>query len=166
MDPHRTVLVRPARAHESRAMAELSRDLIEAGLGWRYTPARIAALIAEPQTVALVACDASSSQLQGFAVMQFGDEHAHLALLCVEPARQRRGIARRLVEWLLASARVAGIASVRLELRADNAAALAFYRALDFAEMQFVPDYYGPQVAARRMVLRLRTGSDPSINEK
>ncbi len=60
--------------------------------------------------------------------MQFGDLHAHLALLCVPPAQQQRGIGRRLIEWLVESARVAGIASIRLELRADNAAALYFYR--------------------------------------
>ena len=40
------------------------------------------------------------------------------------------GIGRRLHEWLIEPARVAGIASIRLELRADNAAALSFYRRL------------------------------------
>lgn len=135
-------------------MAEMSRRLIEAGLGWRYTPRRMAELIGHADTVALVAHDAA--RLQGFAVMQFGDEHAHLVLLCVQPLQQRRGIGRRLTEWLLATARVAGIASIGLELRADNTAALAFYRSLGFAETQFVPAYYDGQIPAQRMTLRLR----------
>ena len=80
-------------------MAEMSRRLIEAGLGWRYTPQRMAALIGDRETVALVAHDAS--RLQGFAVMQFGDAQAHLVLLCVEPSQRQRGIGRRLTEWLL-----------------------------------------------------------------
>ena len=88
-------------------MSNMSRDLIEAGLAWRYSVPRVAALIADSETTALVACD--GAQLLGFAVMQFGDERAHLSLLCVQPAQQRRGIAKRLLEWLLESARVAAI---------------------------------------------------------
>jgi [ribosomal protein S18]-alanine N-acetyltransferase len=151
------VTLRPALALEARAMAEMSRDLIEAGLAWRYTPPRMAALIRDPETVALVACD--GARIQGLAVMQFRDESAHLSLLCVQPAQQRRGIGTRLHDWLVASARVAGIASIRLELRADNAAALAFYQRLGFAETQWVSDYYDGQVAARRMSLPLRAAA-------
>ena len=146
-------MLRPARVQEARAMAEMSRELIEAGLEWRYTPLRMAAMIRDPETVALVAC--AGSRIQGFAVMQFGDVHAHLALLCVLPAKQRRGIGRRLNEWLLESARVAGIVSIRLELRADNAVALSFYRKLGFTETQLVPGYYDGRIAARRMTLLL-----------
>jgi len=135
-------------------MATMSRALIENGLAWRYTHERMAALIRDPDTVALVACD--GTRIQGFAVMQFGDEHAHLTLLCVQPTQQRRGIGMRLHDWLVASARVAGIASIRLELRADNGAALAFYQRLGFTETQWVPGYYDGQIDARRMSLPLR----------
>lgn len=134
-------------------MAEMSRQLIEAGLGWRYTPQRMATLIRHAETVALVAHDTAG--LQGLAVMQFGDERAHLVLLCVKPALRRGGIGRRLVDWLLQSARVAGVQAIDLELRADNAAALAFYRQLGFAQTQRVPAYYDGRVAAQRMTLQL-----------
>lgn len=132
----------------------MSRALIEVGLGWRYTPRRIAALISDPETVALVACDAS--RIHGFAIMQFGDETAHLTLLCVQPNQQRRGIGRRLHEWLAESAQVAGIASIELELRADNAVALAFYRRLGFVETGLVQRYYSGVIDARRMARSLR----------
>ena len=135
-------------------MAEMSRDLIELGLRWRYTPLRMAALIHEAETAALIACD--GSRLHGFAVMQFGEAQAHLALLCVQPAQRHRGIGRRLHEWLVASARVAGMQSVRLELRADNDAALSFYRSLGYAETRLVPGYYDGHTAARRMTLSLQ----------
>jgi ribosomal-protein-alanine N-acetyltransferase len=113
----------------------------------------MAALIGDAETTALVAVD--GSRVQGFAVMKFGDVHAHLALLCVQPAQQQRGIGRRLNEWLVESARVAGIVSIGLELRADNAVALSFYRRLGFKETQWVPGYYDGRVAARRMTLRV-----------
>jgi [ribosomal protein S18]-alanine N-acetyltransferase len=135
-------------------MAEMSRELIEAGLRWRYTPLRMAALIGEAETTALVAFD--GLQVQGFAVMKFGDVDAHLALLCVQPAQRRRGIGRRLNEWLVESARVAGIVSIGLELRADNAEALSFYCRLGFTQTQWVPGYYDGRIAARRMTLRLK----------
>ena len=143
------VAIRPANLHEARAMAEMSRDLVEAGLGWRYTPQRMAALISDPRTLALVACD--GVRVQGFAIMQFGCVHAHLTLLCVQPAQQRRGIGRRLSEWLIELARLAGIGSIQLELRADNSAALSFYRRLGFIQTQYEPGYYGGFIAARRL---------------
>ena len=146
-------MLRPARDHEAGVMAEMSRTLIEDGLAWRYTPPRMASLISDAETTALVAHD--GARIQGFAVMQFGDAHAHLALLCVQAALQGRGIGHRLMAWLLASAQVAGIESIRLELRADNAMALSFYRQLGFNQTQVVPGYYDGLIAARRMTLRL-----------
>ena len=156
----RAVTLRLAGAQDAPVMALMSRDLIEAGLAWRYSPRRVAALIAEDETAALVACD--GTEVLGFAVMQFGDERAHLSLLCVQPAHQGRGIARRLLEWLFESSRVAGIASIHLELRADNEAGRLFYRALGFNETNLVPGYYEGRFAARRMLRTLRPiESDP-----
>ena len=62
----------------------MSRSLIETGLGWRYTPQRMAALMADPEVCAVVA--ESSAGVSGFALMQFGDDHGHLVLLAVGPA--------------------------------------------------------------------------------
>jgi hypothetical protein len=41
------VILRPARVHEASAMAAMSRELIETGLGWRSTPLCMAALITD-----------------------------------------------------------------------------------------------------------------------
>jgi ribosomal-protein-alanine N-acetyltransferase len=87
--------------------------------------------------------------------MCFGDLHAHLVLLAVQTAQQGRGIGRRLHNWLVESARVAGIESIQLELRADNGAAHSFYQRLGFTETALVPGYYAGRVAARRMTLQL-----------
>jgi [ribosomal protein S18]-alanine N-acetyltransferase len=150
----RAVTLRLARAADARTMAVMSRDLIETGLPWRYHTVHMLRLMGNDDTVALVADDPAG--IQGFAVMQFGDERAHLVLLCVRPALQRRGVGRRLLDWLLASARIAGIARVQLELRADNPAAHRFYRGQGFVDGAWLPGYYDGLVAARRMVLELR----------
>ena len=143
-----------ASVRDAQALAAMSRDLIEAGLGWDYRRERIARMIADADTVTLVARD--GLRIAGFAAMTFGDERAHLVLLAVRPSHQRCGIARRLVAWLVESAMTAGVASVHVELRASNAAAFAFYHAIGFAETLRVPGYYRGREAAVRMIRMLR----------
>ena len=146
--------IRLATPRDAQAIALMSRDLVESGLGWKYDAARVLQAIREPDTLAPVACE--RGRIAGFALMEFGEERAHLVLLAVRPAERRRGIGRLLVEWLVASARVAGIASLHLELRAGNEAARGFYRALGFDETIVVPGYYRGREAALRMIRVLR----------
>ncbi len=141
-------------------MAQMSRDLIESGLGWTYDAAKITRLIANPETLTLAACDGPA--LVGFAVMQFGEERAHLVLLAVRQSHQRRGVARSLLSWLLASARTAGIAELSLELRAGNAGARAFYRAMGFSDAGLLPGYYRNREPALRMLRVLRSPGEPA----
>lgn len=154
--------LRIAEPGDAQPIAEMSRDLIESGLGWRYDPAHIQRAMRRRETVVLAAAGRQTyvaserPLLSGFAIMDFGDERAHLVLLAVQPAQRRRGIGRRLVEWLIESALTAGMASVHLELRADNAAGRRFYRALGFSETVLTPRYYDGREAAMRMIRVLR----------
>ena len=159
MDP-RSIVLGFARRTEAHTIALMARDLIEAGLGWEYRAERIARMIADPNTVALVARD--GGHVVGFAVMTFGDERAHLTLLAVTPTYQRRGIARRLIVWLLESAAVAGVSSIHVEMRAGNNAARRFYRASGFVETLRVPGYYRGRESALRMIRMLRAPGAPS----
>ena len=153
MDP-RSIVLGFARRTDAHTLALMSRDLIEAGLGWEYRTERIARLIADPETVALVARD--GKDVIGFGVMTFGDERAHLTLLAVSPTYQRRGIARRMIAWLLESATVAGISSIHVELRAGNTAARRLYRRAGFVETLRMPGYYRGKESALRMIRMLR----------
>ena len=146
----------------------MSRDFIESGLGWKYDAPRVLRAVRDRDTVAVVACEGGGSVgskssrgvINGFAIMEFGDERAHLVLLAVRPSHRRSGVGRRLVEWLLESARTSGIASIHLELRACNDAARRFYRAMGFYETVLVPGYYrsgeGRKEGALRMLRVLR----------
>jgi len=150
----RHIVLEFCRRDETAALARMSRDLIETGLGWSYRPERVARFLADPDAVTLVA--RVGSRVAGFAVMSFGDERAHLVLLAVVPEYRRHGIARRLVGWLVDSALTAGMASIHVELRADNDGAYAFYRALGFGEICRIPGYYRGRETALRMVRLLR----------
>jgi ribosomal-protein-alanine N-acetyltransferase len=143
-----------ANAGDAQSLAVMSRDLIEAGLGWEYRRDRIGKLIADQDNVALVARD--GPRVAGFAIMSFREEHAHLVLLAVRPTHQRRGIGRSIVGWLIETAVVAGVASIHVEMRASNAAAYALYRQAGFWETIRVPGYYRGREAAVRMLRLLR----------
>ncbi len=143
-----------ARHDETPAIAAMSRDFVERGLGWRYRTREIASFLADPDCVVLVA--RSGRTVAGFAVMQFGDERAHLVLLAVAPGHRRAGIARRLVEWLVASASTAGMVAVGVELRAGNRAAHRLYGALGFVETHRIAGYYRGHEAAVKMTRFVR----------
>jgi ribosomal-protein-alanine N-acetyltransferase len=143
-----------ARPGEAAALARMSRDFIENGLGWTYRTPRMSTLIADPAATALVARE--PGRPVGFAIMRFGDERAHLVLLAVDPARRRLGIARRMLDWLVESASAAGIASIHVELRAGNKAAYELYESAGFAETFRVPRYYQGTEVAVRMIRVLR----------
>ena len=139
---------------DALGIARMSRDLIETGLGWSWTATRVLRSIRDPETLVLVAREGRQSI--GFAIMDFGEEAAHLALLAVDTSHRRRGIGRRLFDWLKESALTAGIAVVKLELRAGNVEAQHFYRCLGFEETGWTVGYYRRRETALRMALRLR----------
>jgi len=158
-DMNANITLRPGRPTDAARIAAMSRDLIESGLGWSWGPERVARSIANKETFTLLACD--RDRVVAFAIMYFGDEHAHLNLLAVRPSHQRLGIGRHMVEWLIESARVAGIATIHLELRAANYVARGFYRALGFTESAYIPGYYRGREMALRMMRVLRKPGAP-----
>ena len=155
--------LRLANPADATPIALMSRELIEAGLGaWSWPPERVARAIAARDTVVLVA--AVAAHVAGFAIMNFGDARAHLSLLAVRPAHQRCGIGTRMMAWLEESALVAGIATVNLELRANNSVACNFYRALGFRDAAYVPGYYQGVETALRMSRDIRRSISDRIN--
>ncbi len=161
----RAITIRLAEPRDAQAIALMSRDFIEAGLGWKYDAARVLRAIRDRDTLAVVACEGAKSAIgrgaiTGFAIVEFGEERAHLVLLAVRPSHRRLGIGQRLFRWLLDSARTAGMASIHLELRASNDAARRFYRAMGFYETVLVPGYYrggeGRKEGALKMLRVLR----------
>ena len=141
--------LRLARQADATAIANLSRDLIEYDLRWRWTPKRVAASIRASDVNVLVAC--VRENIAGFAIMRYGDDTAHLDLLAVAPPYRRVGVGRQLLEWLEKCAVVAGIFSVSLEVRAANEGAQLFYQRMGYRTLVELPGYYQGVEAAIRM---------------
>jgi len=149
-----------AHPNDAPRLAAMSRRLVEAGLEPCWTAGRIERHVRHADSVVLVARAAGS--IAGCAIMQFGDDAAHLNLLAVEPAWRRRGIGRRLLAWLEDTARVAGTFTIRLELRASNEAGRAFYAALGYREVGAVRGYYQGIEDALRMARDLAVSAAPA----
>jgi ribosomal-protein-alanine N-acetyltransferase len=152
---HQLVL-RPAHRSEAAAIASMSRLQVEYGLRWRWTPTRIRRAIDDKETMVLVA--SIDGALEGFAVMKFRDEDAHLLLLAVQPKARRGGIGRAMLNWLEKSCRTAGIRHVRLEVRVSNRPARRFYENQGYRLVSQVAGYYEENEAAAVMAKSLLAG--------
>ena len=146
--------IRLASGADAPAIADMSRQYIEYGLGWSWTAARIAAAIQDESTnVAVVHL---SDGVVAFGIMHYGERTAHLALLAVHPMRRKQGIATRLVSWLEKCADTAGIERVSVEARSDNPAAIAFYQKHGYAQVDRLAKYYRGVLDALRFEKTLR----------
>jgi [ribosomal protein S18]-alanine N-acetyltransferase len=142
-----------ARCEDAEEIAEMSRDSIESGLTWSWTPARVRRSIMSRDCSVVVA--RRDGRVAAFAIMYFGDDVAHLNLLAVAGGHRRQGIGRRLIQWLSATALEAGVFRIDLELRASNEVARSFYECLGFEALNVVQGYYQGLEPALRMTKRL-----------
>ncbi len=119
------VEIRLAELADAADIAAMSRDYIEHGLPWGWRRERVARAINDRDTnVAVVGLRGA---LVAFGIMSYSEDDAHLQLLAVRGASQKRGIGSALLEWLEAVARAGGAQRICVEARADNLAARNFY---------------------------------------
>lgn len=84
----------------------------------------------------------------GHAVASIVADIAELQRISTAPHARRHGVASALLDAVLAAARAEGADRLLLEVRTDNAAALAFYGARDLVEVDRRPRYYADGAAA------------------
>jgi len=95
-------------------------------------------------------------RIAGYAGTAFGDNEAWINNIAVDPAYRRRGVARALMDDLLARARAGGAKSVFLEVAVDNVPAQRLYDAYGFVGLGVRKNYYqhtGTDAAVMRMDL-------------
>jgi [ribosomal protein S18]-alanine N-acetyltransferase len=131
------VTLRPATAADAPAMAALEAQLFGADA---WSEAAVLAEVEGPGRHAVVAVD--DGQVVGYAVTMGSADLVDLQRIGVHPERQRQGVARTLLEDSLTHAREEGATRMLLEVSAENAAALAFYAAADFVEIDRRRRYY------------------------
>ncbi len=138
-----------AIASSLRQAPQWPRDVYEAALYPASTPRRIA----------LVAEDAGSATVVGFAAAVVVPTEAELETIVVAAEFQRKGIGRRLWRELAEILRPQGVTKVLLEVRDSNLAAKQLYGSLGFAEAGRRVGYYtDPIEDAVTMHLSLASG--------
>lgn len=143
------VTVRPARLHESEALAETAiaawregfrgivPEEVDPALAWR--PERIAARLrgTNADGSEILAAEIGG-EVRGLALIgsnqdrSGGADHGEIIALYVHPSRWRHGVGRALVEAALARLARWGFADAIVWTLADSPRNLAFYEALGF----------------------------------
>lgn len=85
---------------------------------------------------------AVDGEIAAFAITQIVLDEATLFNIAVDPAHQRRGLGRELLEAVIDAVEKRGVATLWLEVRASNAAAIALYESLGFNEATVRRNYY------------------------
>jgi [ribosomal protein S18]-alanine N-acetyltransferase len=122
------------------ALVALERDLF-AHDAWSE-PTWWAELAGRPRRDYVVLADADG--VLGYAGLDHGGEVADVMTVAVAPGAQGRGLGRLLLAELEHRAQARGAGHVILEVRADNAAALALYERSGFAVLSTRRRYYQP----------------------
>ncbi|MEW8691784.1 MAG: GNAT family N-acetyltransferase, partial [Candidatus Thiodiazotropha endolucinida] len=118
----------------------LSKNEIEYGLGWRYTPKKITELIRHRSKNVVVA--RSGPTLVGFGIMTYYEHQANLDLLAVKRNYRRMKIGSDIVRWLEKVALTSGAFNVFVQVREQNKGAIQFYEALGYSVIETDTRYY------------------------
>ena len=146
-------MIREAAPDDVPAIADLERDNLGAdawseglvGEGVRGLLPTVHYLVAE-----------IDGDIVGYAAASIVADIAELQRIAVDPAHRRTGLATELLDAVIVAAREGGADRLLLEVREDNAGALAFYAARDFVEVDRRRRYYRDGTTA--VVLRRSLG--------
>jgi ribosomal-protein-alanine N-acetyltransferase len=145
------VSLRPMRWWDIEALLPAERELFGASA---WTPEVFWSELAHPETRRYVVA-VEGEELLGYAGLVVPGAEADIQTVAVLPGRQGRGIGRVLLTGLVERAAADGATSLMLEVRADNAAAIALYTSAGFERLAVRRRYYQPD-DIDAWVMRLR----------
>jgi [ribosomal protein S18]-alanine N-acetyltransferase len=83
-----------------------------------------------------------SSDIAGYGIMSIGAGEAHILNVCMRDDYRGRGLARKVLSYLIDRARGAGMYEAFLEVRPSNTAAARLYHSLGFEQVGTRRGYY------------------------
>jgi ribosomal protein S18 acetylase RimI-like enzyme len=98
---------------------------------WNDPRKDIARKLAVQRELFLVACDGDA--IAAAAMAGYDGHRGWVYYFAVDPAHRRRGIGRALMDEIESRLRALGCPKINLQVRGDNAQAIAFYERLGFA---------------------------------
>lgn len=141
-------MIRNATLEDVPVLADLERQCFDTD---RLSPRNFRYLLTRGNASLIV--DEVDGAIAGYSLVLFhrNTSMTRLYSFAVLPARQRGGIARALLAQSEKVALEKGFVMMRLEVRRDNARALAFYEKAGYRAFSTYPDYYEDHVDAVRM---------------
>ena len=131
-----TFTVRPLRYSDLPQVISIERRAFT-------TPWSLAMFVLEvskPTGVCLAAVDIASARVLGYLILSRYDTVWHLMNVAVDPNRRREGIARGLLDAMIAAAGPTN--EYTLEVRTSNTGAIALYARFGFRSAGTRPRYY------------------------
>lgn len=129
-----------------------------------WSPELVVAEVSHPDNYYLVAREGPDSPVVGYAGLRaphHGGESGDIQTIAVVPEHRGKGLGGLLMSALLEEALVRGLASIFLEVRADNEGALSLYERLGFEALDRRVGYYQPDGVDAIVMRKLVTPRQP-----
>ena len=153
------MIVRPATADDVAAIADLEFDNLGAD-AWSEGLVR-EGVTGNLPTISYLVAEVDGAVV-GHATASVVADIAELQRIAVDRDHRRVGIATALLDAVVDTANRGGADRLLLEVREDNAGAIAFYAARDFIEIDRRPRYYRDGTTAVVLRRSLRSGCGAS----
>ena len=131
-----SVAIRPAAENDLPALAALEL----ACFSHPWSEKSLADMLGNGRSLFLIA--EGEGELLGYLGMEFVLDEGSITNVAVFPAHRRQGIANALIKELLRRAKGLGLATVTLEVRAGNTAAITLYQKNNFVPVGRRKNYY------------------------
>lgn len=154
-----TIGIGPARPADLAALVALEGD---AFAGDRLSARSFRRFLAGTNAILLVARANGAPAGYALVLMRRDSRRARLYSIAVAAAWRGRGVGRALVAAAERAAARRGATALRLEVRADNAPAIALYAARGYAQFGRIPAYYHDGAGALRFERVLRPAASPA----
>jgi ribosomal-protein-alanine acetyltransferase len=152
--------IRPARLTDIGALVALEDASFDTD---RLTQRNFQYLLTKGNAACVVAEE--HGRLMGYALVLFnaGTSLARLYSFAVDPEARQQGIGGGLLKAAEDVARNRDGTCMRLEVRPDNAAAIALYRSVGYRDFGIVPDFYEDHADALRLEKMLVAGGKQEL---
>lgn len=147
-----SILIRIASAQDLKALLQLEQRCFQTD---RLSKRSFKHFLAAASAKLVVAELEGQIMAYGLLLFRQGTHLARLYSIAVDPEAQGKGIARQLMAYLEAQATEQNAVYLRLEVRADNQAAIALYQQRGYRKFGQIPEYYEDGALALRMEKRL-----------
>ncbi len=153
-------MIRNARVQDLSALVEIENLAFDVD---RFSRRSFRYLLTKANSVNLVYEDAG--RVWGYVMLLFntGTSVARMYSLAVHPGGRGKGIGKLLIEAAEESTLAQDAISLRLEVRRDNAKAIALYQKMGYRLFGSYPDYYEDHMEALRFEKRLVPSLKPEL---